>query len=81
MQINLKKMARQLKIGDSITYKMWSGETATATVLGIEICKEGHKSGRPVSKCDIDRHSNIVLDLDNSHWAYASQIKTINSNG
>lgn len=74
-------MARQLKIGDSITYKMWGGETAKAKVLGIEICKEGFKSGRAVSKCDIDKHSNIVLDLDNNHWAYGYQIKTINSNG
>lgn len=74
-------MARILKIGDSITYKMWGGETATAKVLGIEICKEGFKSGRPVKKCDIDRHNNIVLNLDNAHWAYATQIQTINSNG
>lgn len=70
-------MARILKVGDRISYMMWSGKTVTAHVLGIEICKEGMKSGRPVNRCDIERHNNVVLDLDNQHWAYGYQVKEI----
>ncbi|MBQ0074909.1 MAG: hypothetical protein KBT34_12035 [Prevotella sp.] len=70
-------MARILKTGDRIRYKMWSGETVTAGVLGIELCKEGMKSGRPVKYCDLDKYDNIVLDLDNQHWAYGYQVKEV----
>lgn len=67
----------KIKIGDHIRYKMWSGKMVTAGVLGIEICKEGMKSGRPVSQCDLEKHNNVVLDLDNQHWAYGYQVKEI----
>ena len=77
MQTNLKKMARILKTGDRIRYKMWSGETVTAGVLGIEICKEGMKSGRSVNHCDLEKYDNVVLDLDNQHWAYGYQVKEV----
>lgn len=70
-------MARILKTGDRIRYKMWSGETVTAGVLGIEICKEGMKSGRPVNHCDLEKYDNVVLDLDNQHWAYGYQVKEV----
>lgn len=72
-------MTRILKVGDSITYRRWTGEQDTATVLGIEICKPGIKYGRSVREVDIQRHSNIVLDLDNERWSYADQIITIKS--
>ena len=53
---------------------------AKAKVLGIEICKEGFKEGKPVSQCNLDYHRNVTLDLDNNHWAYATQIQKIYGN-
>lgn len=73
---------RKLKIGDTVRYRMWDSTITTAKVLSIEICREGEKSGRPVSTCNLDAHKNGTLDLDNNHWAYFNQvIKIIPNNG
>ena len=71
-------MCKKLIVGDTIRYKMWDGTMTTAKVLGIEICRQGEKEGgRPVQSATIKDNRNIVLDLDNQHWAYAYQIKEI----
>ena len=65
------------KVGDKVIYKPWSGPNKTATIEGIQICRQGEKYGREVSSCNLDKHYG-VLDLDNGHWCYFYQvIKTI----
>lgn len=68
---------RNLKIGDTVQVKHWDGKIATAKVLGIEICREGEKSGRPVNTCKLDAHKNGTLDLDNDHWCYFYQVQRV----
>ena len=54
----------KVKIGDTISYKKWGNVTPSEAVIeGIEVCKAGEKYGRPVTKCDLSKHSEVVLDL------------------
>lgn len=68
---------KTVKVGAQISYQKWTGQTSTAAVLGIEICKQGEKYGRSVNQARLDTHLNIVLTLGNSHWCYADQIREI----
>ena len=70
-------MARIIKVGDSVTCRI-GNELYTSTIEGIEICKDGDKYGRSVTKCDLSKHKNGVVDLK-EHWAYFYQITKINS--
>jgi hypothetical protein len=70
-----------LKVGDSV---MWRGAWGTqpakkVKITGIEICKEGDKCGRQVDEVSWDKVDSrrIVLDLDNGHWSYGTQISKI----
>jgi len=51
-------------------------ESYISKVEGIEICKNGEKYGKSVTKCDISKHSNGVVDLKD-HWCYFYQIKQV----
>ena len=69
---------RKIKIGDIVHYKPWGSPiTKEAKVECIEICRSGQKSGREVATCDLDKHSEVVLDLDDDHWCYKNQITKI----
>ena len=71
---------RKISIGDIIHYKPWGNRNTQVTkVLCIEICKPGQRSGREVASCDLDKHSEVVLDLDDNHWCYKEQIISIES--
>lgn len=70
-----------LKIGDSV---MWRGGFGSqppkkVKITGIEICKEGSKSGRQVDEISWDKVDGrrVVVDLDNNHWAYGYQLSKI----
>jgi len=69
-----------LKIGDQVKWRGAFGTQApkTATIEGIEITGGG-KEGEQVDEVDWSEvyGRNVVVDLDNEHWAYASQIKRI----
>ena len=68
----------KLKIGDQVVYRPWGKEpNRTATVLSIEICKMGEKYGRSVKSCDLDKHKNGTLELDDNHWCYFDQVRRI----
>jgi len=71
----------KLKINDKVSWRGSFGSDApkTAKVIGIELTKGG-KYGEPVDEVDwkLVTDRNITVDLDNGHWAYASQIKRIN---
>lgn len=73
-------MKKQLTIGDEV---MWKGafgmEVAKkAKVEGIEVTNGG-KYGEDVLSVDWSKvtERNVVVDLDNGSWAYASQIRQI----
>ena len=67
-----------LKIGDEVIWRGSWGRDApqVAKVEGIEITN-GDKYGQPVNEVEWSKvyDRNITVDLDNGHWAYASQIK------
>ena len=71
---------RTLKIGDEVIWRGSWGMDAPkrAKVESIEITGGG-KYGKPVSEVDWRevRDRNITVDLDNGHWAYASQISPV----
>ncbi len=67
----------KLKIGDKVTWRGGFGVDVPkhATVEGIEITRGG-KYGDPVNEVKWNQvyDRNVVVTLDNGHWAYASQI-------
>lgn len=70
---------RKLKIGDTVTASLFGGELVTGQVEGIEICARDSKEGRSAQSCDLDKHSNGVIDLSCDHWCYFYQVKRINA--
>ena len=69
---------RKLKLGDTVTARLFGGTMVTGTVENIEITTAYSKSGRVVSRCDLDKHHNGTIDLSCGRWCYFDQIKTIN---
>ena len=73
-------MSNTLKIGDQVSWRGgFGGDNARiATVIGIEVTN-GEKYGDDVEEVLWEEvyGRNVVIDLDNSHWAYADQIKQI----
>ncbi len=70
----------KLKIGDSVNWRGGFGREPKkrAKVEGIQITNGG-KYGDDVDEVEWSkvRDRNVVVDLDNGHWAYASQISKI----
>lgn len=70
----------KLKIGDEVKWRggFGSDPAKKARVEGIEITRGG-KYGDPVNEVDWKEvyGRNVTVDLDNGHWAYASQISRI----
>lgn len=70
---------RKLRVGDTVTATLFGGQLVTGKVEDIQICARDSKEGRSVSKCDLDKHNNGVIDLDCGHWCYFYQVKSIES--
>ena len=72
---------KKLKIGDTVLWRGGFGSEPSklAKVQGIEICKIGKKEGRPVKSVDWNtvKTGNVIVDLDNGHWAYGRQISEV----
>jgi hypothetical protein len=70
----------KLKVGDTVLWRGGFGSDAPkkAIVEGIEITNGG-KYGDPVDEVDWTKvyDRNVTVDLNNGHWAYASQIKRV----
>lgn len=79
--INNKLMAK-LKIGDKVLWRGGFGmdPAQEAIIDGIEITG-GAKYGKPVQEVDWDEvyERNVVVNLTNCKWAYASQISKLES--
>lgn len=70
----------KVKIGDSVTASLFGGEVVTGNVEEIQICRIGEKYGKSVSRCDMSKHRNGVLDLDCGHWCYFDQVLSVQTN-
>lgn len=70
----------KLKVGDTVLWRGGFGSDAPkkAVVEGIEITNGG-KYGDSVNEVDWTKvyDRNVTVDLNNGHWAYASQIKRV----
>ena len=68
-----------LKVGDTITCTLFNGDICTGVVKDIEI-----RDNNPfhfenfVMECDLDKHKNGVVTMEN-HWCYFAQINKISS--
>ena len=73
-------MKKTLNLGDQVSWRGGFGcdNARIATVIGIEVTN-GEKYGDDVEEVLWEEvyGRNVVIDLDNSHWAYADQIKQI----
>ena len=74
-------MSTLLRVGDSV---LWSGawgynEPQVAHVTGIELVEPGQKEGgvpvEAVPWSAVERE--VVVDLDNGHWAYGTQLDPV----
>ena len=70
-----------LKVGDTVNWRdsFGSAPAQSAKVTGIEWCAVGLKNGRPISRIKWDKVDSrqVVVNLDNGHWAYGTQISEI----
>lgn len=67
----------KIRIGDTVTAELFGGTIVTGDIVNIEICEPGEKYGDPVGECDTDAHENGVISMDNKHWCYFNQIKSV----
>ena len=71
-----------LKIGDEVSWKgAWGSQASkNAVVTEIEVTNGG-KYGRAVNSIEWTRvrDRNVVVTLDNGHWAYGEQISKVGS--
>ncbi len=70
-----------LKVGDTVSWRgSWGNDALqNAKVLEIDVDCDGGKDGRSVTEVfwsKVTRH-NVVVSLDNGHWAYGDQIKRV----
>jgi len=77
-----RRIAGTLEVGDQVTYRPgFSGERAPkrVTVENIQRVPLGEKYGEDVDEVDEEeaKTDSIVVDLDDGHWAYGSQIEKI----
>lgn len=73
-------MSAVLRVGDKVEWRgAWgSNAPALAEVTGIEILDgTDTKYGLDTDKVSWDAANRIVVDLDNGHWAYGSQISPV----
>jgi hypothetical protein len=72
----------ELKIGDEVSWKgAWGSQASKrAVVTEIEVTNGG-KYGDEVNSVEWTkvRDRNVVVTLDNGHWAYGEQISRIGS--
>jgi hypothetical protein len=74
----------KLKIGDKVIWRgAWGTEPPKeAIVESIQLCAVGSKYGKTVQSVDWKTvrggNRGIIVDLDNGHWAYGTQLTEIN---
>jgi hypothetical protein len=68
----------KIRLGDTVTARLFGGELVTGKIESIEICARDSKYGRAVTRCDTSKHTNGTIDMDCGHWCYFHQIKSVN---
>jgi len=72
-------MAEYLKTGDTVNWRgAWGSDPAMpAVVTVIEVNTRGGKEGDPADSVPWEAvtRRNVVVSLDNGHWAYGNAIK------
>jgi hypothetical protein len=78
---NIKIMAKKIKIGTKISHTLFGGGFYEGKVVSIECCPVGQKYGTPVDSVTMEQIKKgtheYVLDIDNGHWCYGTQVKGI----
>lgn len=70
-----------VKVGTRISHTLFGGGRYDAVVESIEKCPNGLKYGKVVSSMNMEERSrNYILDLNNGHWCYGSQVLEILDN-
>ena len=74
----------KLKVGDKVMWRgAWGQEPAKeATIESMSLCPKGSKHCRDIKSADwntVKGHGRgqILVDLDNGHWAYGDQLDPI----
>lgn len=69
-----------LRIGNTVQWRGGFGSDSPkpAKVTTIEVCPQGEKYGKSQSRISWDKIQElgrrVVLNLDNGHWCYGTQI-------
>jgi hypothetical protein len=70
--------SKMLNVGDTVNWRgsFGSAPAQPAKITGMEWCRMGCKEGRRISYIDWDAANTrqLVVDLDNGHWAYGTQL-------
>lgn len=67
-----------IKVGTKVRHTLFGGGVYEGVVTSIELCKNGSKYGREVSSMPLGQEDRIYnITLDNGHWCYGYQIKSI----
>ena len=78
--MNTNTKSDTLRVGDTVLWRGGWGRDAPqwATVTHLEVCVEpGDKYGVPVDQVPWVEVDRVIVDLDNRHWAYGSQIEPL----
>ena len=75
----MKKNMEPLKVGDTVLWRgSWGQDRPKkAVVVGMDVTEyPREKYGYSVEEVgwEVVRENRVLLDLDNGHWAYGSQI-------
>lgn len=78
---NPNKVKGILKVGDTVSWRgAWGIDPAKEAIIEtIDVNCKGSKSGTEVESVEWNEvtRKNVVISLDNGHWAYGDQIKEI----
>lgn len=68
-----------IRKGTKVTYRSNSGRgpVRTARVKDIELCEPGEKYGEEVEEIDFGMKDDCTFTLDDGHWCYGEQIKSV----
>lgn len=70
-----------IKIGDTVNWRgAWGAQQAQAAIItDIELCEAPRmKYGKPVKSVAVEDKDRCIFSLSNGHWAYGTQVSTIN---
>ncbi len=73
-------MQQTIHVGDTVLWRGCFGSDSPklAVIEYMELCKDIHmKEGEPVEEVTLQELPRAIVDLDNGHWAYGTQIQPL----